>query len=176
MRGRVFKSTGSFYTVETEDDVVYQCRLKGNIRLKNYKFTNPVVVGDFVEFSETDPNEGVIETIEKRKNYIVRKSVNLSKQAHILASNIDQAILMATLTEPKTFPEFIDRYLVTAEAYHIPSILIFNKVDLHDEGLNEEMHEMIHLYEDLGYPCYKVSANDADSLMGIEKLFHGKTS
>jgi len=176
MRGRVIKSTGSFYIVQNEVDKVFNCRLKGNIRLKNYRFTNPVVVGDYVQFSKTEGTEGLIESIEERKNYIVRKSVNLSKQAHILASNIDQAILMATLTEPKTYPEFIDRYLVTAEAYHISSVIIFNKVDLHDELLNEELQELVDLYENLGYPCYKISATDNSSLTGIQELFHSKTS
>ena len=134
-KGRVIKSTGSFYAVQNEQGI-FNCRLKGNIRLKNYKFTNPVVVGDIVDFHKTEDKEGIIESIHERKNYIVRKSVNLSKQAHILAANIDLAILMATLSEPKTYPEFIDRYLVTAEAYHIPAAIIFNKVDLHDESMD----------------------------------------
>jgi ribosome biogenesis GTPase len=174
-KGRVIKSTGSFYAVQNEQGI-FNCRLKGNIRLKNYKFTNPVVVGDIVDFHKTEDKEGIIESIHERKNYIVRKSVNLSKQAHILAANIDLAILMATLSEPKTYPEFIDRYLVTAEAYHIPAAIIFNKVDLHDESMDEELDELFELYSALEYSCYKISANDSNSLDGVKDLFRDKTT
>jgi ribosome biogenesis GTPase len=174
-KGRVIKSTGSFYAVQNEQGI-FNCRLKGNIRLKNYKFTNPVVVGDIVDFHKTEDKEGIIESIHERKNYIVRKSVNLSKQAHILAANIDLAILMATLSEPKTYPEFIDRYLVTAEAYHIPAAIIFNKVDLHDESMDEHLDELFELYSALEYSCYKISANDSNSLDGVKDLFRDKTT
>lgn len=174
-KGRVIKSTGSFYAVQNEQGI-FNCRLKGNIRLKNYKFTNPVVVGDIVDFHKTEDKEGIIESIHERKNYIVRKSVNLSKQAHILAANIDLAILMATLSEPKTYPEFIDRYLVTAEAYHIPAAIIFNKVDLHDESMDEELDELFELYSALEYSCYKIAANDSNSLDGVKDLFRDKTT
>lgn len=174
-KGRVIKSTGSFYAVQNEQGI-FNCRLKGNIRLKNYKFTNPVVVGDIVDFHKTEDKEGIIESIHERKNYIVRKSVNLSKQAHILAANIDLAILMVTLSEPKTYPEFIDRYLVTAEAYHIPAAIIFNKVDLHDESMDEELDELFELYSALEYSCYKIAANDSNSLDGVKDLFRDKTT
>lgn len=174
-KGRVIKATGSFYAVQNEQGI-FNCRLKGNIRLKNYKFTNPVVVGDIVDFHKTEDKEGIIESIHERKNYIVRKSVNLSKQAHILAANIDLAILMATLSEPKTYPEFIDRYLVTAEAYHIPAAIIFNKVDLHDESMDEELDELFELYSALEYSCYKIAANDSNSLDGVKDLFRDKTT
>lgn len=174
-KGRVIKSTGSFYAVQNEQGI-FNCRLKGNIRLKNYKFTNPVVVGDIVDFHKTEDKEGIIESIHERKNYIVRKSVNLSKQAHILAANIDLAILMATLSEPKIYPEFIDRYLVTAEAYHIPAAIIFNKVDLHDESMDEELDELFELYSALEYSCYKIAANDSNSLDGVKDLFRDKTT
>jgi ribosome biogenesis GTPase len=174
-KGRVIKTTGSFYAVQNEQGI-FNCRLKGNIRLKNYKFTNPVVVGDIVDFHKTEDKEGIIESIHERKNYIVRKSVNLSKQAHILAANIDLAILMATLSEPKTYPEFIDRYLVTAEAYHIPAAIIFNKVDLHDESMDEELDELFELYSALEYSCYKIAANDSNSLDGVKDLFRDKTT
>lgn len=174
-KGRVIKSTGSFYAVQNEQGI-FNCRLKGNIRLKNYKFTNPVVVGDIVDFHKTEDKEGIIESIHERKNYIVRKSVNLSKQAHILAANIDLAILMVTLSEPKIYPEFIDRYLVTAEAYHIPAAIIFNKVDLHDESMDEELDELFELYSALEYSCYKIAANDSNSLDGVKDLFRDKTT
>ena len=176
MKGRVFKSTGSFYWIRDKNGEEYICRLKGNIRLKNYKFTNPAVVGDMVEFSKTTIGEGNIEEILPRKNYIVRKSVNLSKQAHILASNVDQALMIATLAEPKTYPEFIDRFLVTAEAYHIPAVIIFNKTDIYEKPMLDEMEILVKTYEAIGYPCYTISALQDEDLSEIHDLFKGKTS
>ena len=127
MIGTVIKTTGSYYWVLDERGETKQCRLKGNLRLRDYKITNPVVVGDRVKYT-ADGDECMIEDIEERSNYIVRRSVKLSKQIHIIAANIDQAILMITLSDPKTYLEFVDRYLVTAGAYHIPAVLLFNKV------------------------------------------------
>jgi ribosome biogenesis GTPase len=176
MKGRIFKSTGSFYWIRDENGEEYICRLKGNIRLKDYKFTNPAVVGDMVEFSKTTKGEGNIEEILPRKNYIVRKSVNLSKQMHILASNVDQALMIATLAEPKTYPEFIDRFLVTAEAYHIPAAIIFNKTDIYEKPVLHELEELVRTYENIGYPCYSISALQDEDLNEIRDLFNGKTS
>ena len=133
MTGTVYKSTGSWYTVKTQNGKFYECRIKGKFRLKGIKSTNPIAVGDYVEFDvETKNNTetGVIKHIDERQNYIVRKSVNLSKQTHIIASNIDQLFLLITIDNPPTFTSFIDRFLVTAEAYSINTILLFNKVDV----------------------------------------------
>ena len=176
MKGRVFKSTGSFYWIRDEKGEEYICRLKGNIRLKNYKFTNPAAVGDIVEFAKTTVGEGNIEDILPRKNYIVRKSVNLSKQAHILASNVDQAVMIATLAEPKTYPEFIDRFLVTAEAYHIPAAIIFNKTDIYEKPMMDELQDLVATYETIGYPCFTISALKDEKLNEIRELLNGKTS
>ena len=132
MTGTVYKSTGSWYTVKTELDEFYECRIKGKFRIKGIKSTNPISVGDYVDFElETDNNEvtGIIHNIYDRKNYIIRKSVNLSKQTQIIASNIDQVFLLITINNPPTFTTFIDRFLVTAEAYSIKAILLFNKID-----------------------------------------------
>lgn len=136
MTGTVYKSTGSWYTVKSLEGSFYECRIKGKFRMQGIKSTNPIAVGDVVDFDlETCNNKetGVIKTIQTRKNYIVRKSVNLSKQTHIIASNIDQVFLLITIDNPPTFTSFIDRFLVSAEAYGISCILLFNKMDLYDE-------------------------------------------
>ena len=136
MTGIVYKSTGSWYTVKTLNGKVYECRIKGKFRIKGIKSTNPISVGDYVDFeldTKSDKTTGIINNIQERKNYIVRKSVNLSKQTHIIASNIDQVFLLITIDNPPTFTSFIDRFLVTAEAYDIRAILLFNKVDSYDE-------------------------------------------
>ncbi|MEQ9063228.1 MAG: ribosome small subunit-dependent GTPase A [Vicingaceae bacterium] len=176
MEGVVTKTTGSFYWVKDKTGKLFTCRLKGNIRLTDNKFTNPASVGDVVTFFATEKDEGVIGSIHPRKNYIVRKSVNLSKQAHILASNIDQAILVATLVEPKTYTVFIDRYLVTAEAYHIPAIIVFNKIDLYDKVLSSELKELTDLYTAVGYQCFAVSAMNDSDFSHLTHLFKNKTS
>jgi ribosome biogenesis GTPase len=136
MTGLVYKSTGSWYTVKTELGETYECRIKGKFRIKGIKSTNPIAVGDYVDFDlETDNNKvtGIIHNIYDRTNYIVRKSVNLSKQTHIIASNIDQVFLLVTINNPPTFTTFIDRFLITAEAYSVKAILLFNKIDTYDE-------------------------------------------
>ena len=136
MKGVVTKSTGSWYTVRDENNQKVLCRIRGKFRMKGIKSTNPITVGDHVDFElEKNTNTGVITHIHERKNYIIRKSVNLSKQTHIIAANIDQAFLFVTLDHPPTYPAFIDRFLATTEAYDIESILLFNKTDLHDEKL-----------------------------------------
>ena len=177
-KGLVFRSTGSWYTVES-DGVFYACRIKGKLRLKGIKSTNPIAVGDWVLF-EVDRHasepEGTIVEIEERQNYIVRKSVNLSKQTHIIASNIDQVFLLITLYNPPTFPAFIDRFLVTAEAYQIPSILVFNKLDTYSPEQEQEIDALAAVYENIGYTTLKISATDGHNISEIESMMQNKVS
>jgi ribosome biogenesis GTPase len=177
-KGLVFRSTGSWYIVES-DGIFYACRIKGKLRLKGIKSTNPIAVGDWV-FFEVDQNasepEGTIVEIEERHNYIVRKSVNLSKQTHIIASNIDQVFLLITLYNPPTFPAFIDRFLVTAEAYQIPTILAFNKLDTCTPEQKEEIDTMADIYENIGYTTLKISATERDNISTIESMMQNKVS
>lgn len=177
MQGVVTKSTGSWYWVRTQDHNVHQCRIRGKFRTKGIKSTSPVTVGDHVDF-ELDPKDGygVITHIHDRKNYIVRKSVKLSKQTHIIAANIDQAFLLVTLDQPPTFTPFIDRFLATAEAYDIETILLFNKTDLMDETLSARKHELIDIYEKIGYTCIEISATEGINIDRVKKLMIGKTS
>jgi len=159
MQGLITKSTGSWYQVQTPDGRKVDCRIKGKFRIKGITTTNPVAVGDSVDFEmEPEQETGVITTLHERKNYIIRKSINLSRQAQIIAANLDQAFLVVTLASPRTSLGFIDRFLVTAEAYHIPARLIFNKLDLFSEQGLEILAEYSAIYEKLGYPCYHVSA------------------
>jgi len=174
MNGTVIKTTGSFYWIRGEGEKIFKCRLRGNFRLREYKFTNPVVVGDNVEIAKSGKDDWIIQEIEKRKNYIVRRSIKLSKQIHIIASNIDQAVLMATISRPKTYLEFIDRYLVTAEAYHIPSIIIFNKTDIYSDEELAELDSYIELYSDIGYDCIKLSALKDDSFEKVREMMRDK--
>lgn len=177
MRGLVIKSTGSWYQIQDEQGKQYDCRIKGKFRTKGIKTTNPVAVGDWVNFElEADQNTGVITELEPRKNYIIRKSVNLSKQTQIIGANLDQAILVVTLASPPTSLGFIDRFLVTAEAYDIPAILVFNKLDLFsDEGL-EILAEYKAIYQNIGYPCYEVSAAEGTNLNQIIALLQDKVT
>ena len=178
MDGIVVKSTGSWYEVMKPSGEIINCRLKGKFRLQGLKHTNPVTVGDKINY-EMEPNSenGVIFSIEPRKNYIIRKSSNLSKQTHIIASNIDQAILMVTIAFPSTSLGFIDRFLVTAEAYHIPTTIIFNKVDLCTNGLEDVLQETIDLYhKKVGYAFLKTSVNDKIGLNEVKELLQNKTT
>ena len=178
MDGIVVKSTGSWYEVMKPSGEIINCRLKGKFRLQGLKHTNPVTVGDKINY-EMEPNSenGVIYSIEPRKNYIIRKSSNLSKQTHIIASNIDQAILMVTIAFPTTSLGFIDRFLVTAEAYHIPTTIIFNKVDLCTNGLEDVLKETIDLYhKKVGYAYLKTSVNDKIGLDEVKELLQNKTT
>ncbi|MGZ3862580.1 MAG: ribosome small subunit-dependent GTPase A [Bacteroidia bacterium] len=170
MRALVLKSTGSVYNLCSEDGKILQARLAGKVRLESRKSTNPVVVGDNVDVDES----GTITKIHPRKNYIIRKSVNLSKQTHILAANIDQAFLLATLVAPKISTGFIDRFLVTAEAYRIPATIIFNKTDLLDKDLKKIQKEIVKMYTSIGYPCYEISAFEEKDAKKIKKLLAGK--
>ncbi|MDF2449832.1 MAG: ribosome small subunit-dependent GTPase [Bacteroidota bacterium] len=176
MTGLVVKSTGSWYAVRLESGEVIECRLKGKIRLDDRKTTNPVAVGDCVEISRDKDGSNQIIQIQSRKNYIIRKSINLSKQAHIIASNLDQAILVATLVAPRTSLGFIDRFLVTAEAYDIPAKLVFNKKDLLDNDMLALQNDVMKLYTDIGYDCYAVSSFDKNDIEIIKKVLQGKTT
>lgn len=177
--GIVYKSTGSWYSVKTPEGEFYPCRIKGKFRIEGIKSTNPIAVGDIVDFQldeSSDQITGLITQIHPRKNYIVRKSVNLSKQVHIIASNIDQLFLLVTLNYPLTSTTFIDRFLATAEAYNIKSILVFNKMDTLE---NEEIENQLfleHLYTSIGYKCLRVSATEKQGLETIKELMVDKTS
>ena len=179
MTGLVYKSTGSWYTVKTLNGKVYECRIKGKFRLKGIKSTNPIAVGDYVEFeleSKNNQETGVITRIQDRKNYIVRKSVNLSKQTHIIASNIDQAFLLITMNNPVTFTSFIDRFLVTAEAYSIDAVLLFNKIDIYDEETLLEVKYLASMYRNIGYTCLEISAATGKNVDKVKELMIGKVS
>lgn len=179
MTGIVYKSTGSWYIVKTEKGTSYPCRIKGKFRLEGIKSTNPIAVGDVVDFElETKNNEtsGVIHHIHDRENYIVRKSVNLSKRTHIIASNIDQVFLLVTLNNPPTFTTFIDRFLVTAEAYGVKTILLFNKVDTYDEEALLEIKYLAHIYREIGYECIGISAKNGKNIEKVKEKMIGKTS
>jgi len=179
MTGTVYKSTGSWYFVKSEEGDLYQCRIKGKFRIKGIKSTNPIAVGDSVEFDiETKGDEeiGVIKLIHERTNYIVRKSVNLSKQTQIIASNIDLAFLLITINNPPTLTTFIDRFLVTAQAYSIKVILVFNKIDSYKEEEKGEIAYLKYIYETIGYTCVEVSAIKNINLDTIKNLMKGKTS
>ena len=176
MKGVVIKSTGSWYTVLSENKSVLECRIKGLFRMKDIKTTNPIAVGDKVEFEMEEDGRGVIHAIEERKNYIIRKSINLSKQSHILAANLDQALLIVTLAMPRTSTGFIDRFLVTAEGYHVPVSIVFNKMDLfEDEKILNEVNEFIDVYEKIGYTCYKVSAKKNIGIELLKQITKDKT-
>ncbi|WP_420321719.1 ribosome small subunit-dependent GTPase A [Flagellimonas sp.] len=179
MQGTVYKSTGSWYTVKSEDGSFYECRIKGKFRIKGIKSTNPIAVGDEVIFDLEkvgDETVAVIREIKERKNYIIRKSVNLSKQTHIIATNLDQVFLLVTLNNPPTFTSFIDRFLVTAEAYDIPVVLLFNKMDVYDEDEMVEVDYLVQLYRDIGYHCIEIAAKEGDNVDQVRELMLGKTS
>lgn len=175
MQGLIIKSTGSWYQVVAEDGETYDCRIKGKFRIKGIKTTNPIAVGDKVEFElEPNANTGVIHKLHDRKNYIIRKSINLSKQAQIIAANLDQAFLIVTLASPRTSLGFIDRFLATAEAYDVSTTLIFNKLDLFSEHGLEILSDYKMIYEKIGYPCYEVSALKGTNIPVIEALLKDK--
>ncbi|RZS92213.1 ribosome biogenesis GTPase [Aquimarina brevivitae] len=179
MTGIVYKSTGSWYTVKAENGNIYQCRIKGKFRIQGIKSTNPIAVGDVVDFSlETKSDEvtGVIESIHERKNYIIRKSVNLSKQTHIIAANIDVVFLLITINNPTTFTTFIDRFLVTAEAYDIRVVLLFNKTDNQSEEEFMEAKYLASLYRDIGYECLGISAKTGKNVEKVKALMTGNVS
>ncbi len=167
MRGLVIKNTGSWFDVRTADGEVVQCKVKGNFRLKGIRSTSPVVVGDYVSFEKNQEGTAFISAVDDRRNCIVRKASNLSKQSHILAANIDMCLLVVTLKEPVTFPVFIDRVLATAEAYSVNVTIVINKADLLDDEELAQAHELAHLYKSLGYDTHIVSVLHDE---GIEPL------
>lgn len=178
MTGVVYKSTGSWYHVKDTHGVLIPCRIKGKFRIEGLTSTNPVAVGDVVDITlkETqDGQQGIITHIHERKNYIVRKSVNLSKQIHIIAANIDCAFLLVTLHNPPTYPAFIDRFLATAEAYGIETVLLFNKEDTYSEEETQQIKTLKKLYEDIGYRCLEISALRGTHLDTVKQWMKGKT-
>ena len=170
MKGLVIKNTGSWYTVLTDSGQLLDCKVKGNFRLKGIRSTNPVAVGDRVTISEGN----WITEIEDRRNYIIRKSINLSKQSHILAANVDQALLIVTITKPQTSTTFIDRFLASAEAYRVPVVLVFNKTDLLSDEERHYQQLMVQLYETVGYECRAVSAETGEGVEELRPLLEGK--
>lgn len=177
MKGLVIKSTGSWYHVRGEDGRHYECRIKGKFRTKGIRTTNPVAVGDRVEI-ELEPEAGiaVISEVEPRKNYMIRRSVNLSKQTQILGANLDQALVVVTLASPPTSLGFIDRFLVTAEAYGIPAVIVFNKLDLFSEEGLEILAEYKAIYESIGYPCFSVSALKGTGMDDLRTVLKDKVT
>jgi ribosome biogenesis GTPase len=179
MTGIVYKSTGSWYLVKAENDAFYKCRIKGKFRLQGIKSTNPLAVGDVVDFeieTNNDVETGVINVIHERSNYIIRKSVNLSKQTHIIAANVDLVFLLITINNPPTFTTFIDRFLVTAEAYSVDTVLIFNKIDSYALEQRAEIMYLKDIYEKIGYTCIEVSATENKNVDTVKELMTGKTS
>lgn len=176
MIGILTKSTGSRYLVRLPNGEIIDCVLKGKIRLDGRKTTNPVAVGDVVDVESDENGDYVIANIHPRKNYIIRKSINLSKQAQILASNLDQAMLVVTLVAPRTSLGFIDRFLITAEAYSIPAILVFNKSDVLDDELLALQQEIISIYENAGYKCIVVSSLKNRNVEEVKTLLKDKTT
>lgn len=175
MQGLVIKSTGSWYSVLADDAKRYDCRIVGKFRMKGIQTTNPIAVGDRVKFDlERDGITGMINELFPRKNYIIRKSINLSKQAQILAANLDMAILLVTLASPRTSLGFIDRFLVTAEAYDVPAVLVFNKLDLFSKEGLEILQDFKEIYQTIGYPCYEVSALKGINIPIIQDLIKDK--
>lgn len=170
----VIKSTGSRYRVLDQDNNVVECSIKGKFRVKGIKTTNPVAVGDIVVFETGDGTQGIIREIAERKNYIIRKSPNLSKESQIIAANIDQALLMVTLRDPVTPEEFIDRFLVAAESFRIPVIIVFNKTDLYNADDQARMEWLSEVYSGIGYRCMGITLNKGKLAPGIDKLVHNR--
>lgn len=178
MKGIVTKSTGSWYTVVTEDEQQWECRIIGKFRMQGIKSTNPVAVGDRVEIEieDSEKKQGLLVKLYDRENYIIRKSINLSKQTQILAANINQAFLVVTFAKPRTSFGFIDRFLVSAEAYHIPTILVFNKIDIYDEEDLAYVSEVKEMYQSIGYPVLFISALIGEGVDELRRQCFDKTS
>lgn len=175
-KGLVIKSTGSWYDVLHNGEII-RCKIKGKFRIKGIRTTNPITVGDWVDFNILDnQNIGLIYKIHKRKNYIIRKSINLSHEAHIIAANIDQAFIIATLAQPVVYTVFIDRFLATAEAYNVDAKLIFNKMDIYDEKMLEKIDALIEIYTKAGYACFKTSALKHTGIEELRRLMKDKIS
>ena len=174
MTGTVIRNTGSWYVVRTDDDRLFDCKVKGNFRLKGIRSTNPVAVGDRVEIGDGSP--AFITEVHDRRNYIIRKASNLSKQSHILAANVDQVLLLVTVAHPETSTTFVDRFLATAEAYRIPVVIVFNKTDLYDEAETRLMHDLMRLYSDLDYQCLSISALSSSDVSPLRRQLQDKTT
>ena len=168
------RNTGSWYVVLSDQGQTIDCKIKGNFRLKGIRSTNPVAVGDRVEFIPNKEGTAFITDIEDRRNYIIRKSPNLSKQSHIIAANVDLALLVVTVNHPKTSTTFIDRFLASAEAYQVPVTLVFNKTDLLSPEEKERQEALVSLYESIGYECLQVSAETGDGIDSLKHLVKGK--
>lgn len=175
-KGLVIKNTGSWYLVKTDEGQLVDCKVKGNFRLKGIRSTNPVAVGDRVQIAINAEGTAFITEIEDRKNYIIRKASNLSKQSHIIAANLDQCMLIVTVNYPETSTTFIDRFLASAEAYRVPVTLVFNKVDCYSEDEKHYLEGLINLYTHIGYPCYKISALQQEGIEAIKQALIGKVT
>ncbi|KAA6314652.1 ribosome biogenesis GTPase / thiamine phosphate phosphatase [termite gut metagenome] len=176
MKGLVIKNTGSWYQVNTDEGKLVECKVKGNFRLKGIKSTNPVVVGDYVWIALNQEGTALITQIEERKNYIIRRSSNLSKQSHILAANLDQCMLVITVSYPETSTTFIDRFLASAEAYRIPVKLVFNKTDVYNEDELSYLDGLVNLYTYIGYPCLKISALNGEGISQFKEELKEKVT
>ena len=176
MQGTVIKSSGSVYGVRAADGSLVDCRVKGNFRLKGIRSTNPVAVGDHVRFDVREDGTAYIVEILERRNYIVRKASNLSKQSHILAANLDLCFLVVTITHPATATTFIDRFLAAAEAYRVPVVLVFNKTDIYNSDEREELEYLTALYESIGYRCLHTSATECSGIDALKEMMRGKVS
>lgn len=174
MQGLVIKNTGSWYQVKTDDGQLIECKIKGNFRLKGIRSTNPVAVGDHVQIILNQEGTAFINEIEDRKNYIIRRSSNLSKQSHIIAANLDQCMLVVTINYPETSTIFIDRFLASAEAYRVPVNLIFNKIDIYNEDELRYLDALVDLYTYIGYPCFKVSAQTGEGVEAVKNALNGQ--
>ncbi len=177
MRGLIVRNTGSWYTVKTDDGRLFDCKVKGTFRLKGIRSTNPVAVGDVVSIMPSpDGQTALIDDIEDRRNYIIRKASNLSKQSHIIAANVDMAALVVTIAHPETSTTFIDRFLASAEAYWVPVLLIFNKTDLYDEAELGKMSSLVSLYRSIGYECLTCSAETGNGIDELQAVLMDKTT
>ena len=177
MRGLIVRNTGSWYAVKTDDGQLFDCKVKGTFRLKGIRSTNPVAVGDVVSITPSpDGQTALIEDIEDRRNYIIRKASNLSKQSHIIAANVDMAALVVTIAHPETSTTFIDRFLASAEAYRVPVLLIFNKTDLYDDAEQEQMASLVSLYRSIGYECLTCSAEKGNGIDELQAALMNKTT
>lgn len=175
MKGLVIKSTGTSYGVHFEDGTTAECHVKGNFRIRGIRSTNPVAIGDYVEVTTSEDGTNWITEVYDRKNYIVRRSTNLSYASHILAANVDMAALIVTIRHPQTSTTFIDRFLATCEAYRVPACLIFNKIDLLDEEEKQELASLRQLYESLNYPTYAISALNL-APAPLHSIFHNRVT
>jgi ribosome biogenesis GTPase len=177
MRGLIIRNTGSWYTVRTDDGGLFDCKVKGTFRLKGIRSTNPVAVGDVVTITPgADGQTALIDGIEDRRNYIIRRASNLSKQSHIIAANVDMAALIVTIAHPETSTTFIDRFLASAEAYRVPVLIVFNKTDLYDDAERGQMQRLVSLYQDIGYRCVTCSAETGDGIDELRTELQGRTT